>query len=841
LEEIVDLYITEKWSQVEDLAKVLDCEIGTKWYPAYNKEKKIAIVPLKGHLFGLYNFPHEYDEAFKQWEEKTILCFPKEFKKKAKRNTIDQLNRTVEHIKKSKNIIIASDFDNEGANLAYTVIKYANGEEKVRRMLEMGSTTEAALKHTLENPIDIPYKNMADAGDARAYIDWAEGMTYSRALTVHLAKKRATLMFGGVKAPVIKFVVERDLQFESHSKVKYYTLSGRAKSNNKEFDISIYRIINGKQEKKFDKKEHSQLIKKDILEKANFKIKSFLSKNKKEGPKKLLVLIELSAEMSKEMGLTAEETLNIAQKLYDELKIQSYPRTAIPYLKDDDYSKIPVWLKNIKQVMHTDIIDSILENKILKRSSVFNSKEVTSHGGYTPTEAEGLPAIYNRLNKAEQTVFNKVCDRFIANFLPDYEYTEHKGEIHLFDDVYASFTENEPKKAGWKIIYNDKINEEISSYQRKLPELKKDDEIEIVSIKETEGETKPKPRFKEDTLMKAMGNIASLYPEDKILKEELGENGIGTPATIPNILKELFSTKGTDGKEKEPWLKMEGKNVVSTPIARELVKVTPEHIMSPVKRAIMFKKIKEIERGEKDLEEFLKEYKEEMIENIAIIKELGENPANVVKPKNDKEKLGTCPLCKEGEIYETPKAYICTEAKWSKEEVDGKDVWKNEGCTYSIFKKQMEKFGKSNITKNEVKRFLNTGKMKVKLKNPNTKETYESELVFSEKYGLGFKPKKTYDVIGSCPFCDGNIENKDKVFGCSNAKWKKEGDNFENIGCTFQIVKGKFKKQGKDQISVEEIQTLLEAGELEIELQSKDGKPYTKMVKPDLKWGLGWA
>ena len=841
MEEIKDLYITEKWSQVEDLAKVLNCKIETKWYPAYNKEEGIAIVPLKGHLFGLYNYPDEYDEAFKVWEDKTVLCFPKEFKKKPKRNTIDQLNRTVDAIKKSKNIYIASDFDNEGANLAYTVIKYAKGEAKVRRMLEMGSTTESALRNTLDNPVDIPYENMSDAGDARAFIDWAEGMTYSRALTVHLAKKRATLMFGGVKAPVIKFVVERDLQFETHSEIKYFTLSGTAKANDKIFDISIYRMINGKPEKKFEKKEHSEQVSKEIMEKATFKIKSFLSKNKKEGPKKLLVLIELASEMSKEMGLTAEETLNIAQKLYDELKMQSYSRTAIPYLKETDYAVVPVWLKNIKQVMYTDIIDKILENKLLKRSSVFNSKEVTSHGGYTPTDSPTLAANYKKLNKAEKTVFDKVCQRFIANFLPDYEYIEHKGEIHLFDDIYASFSENEPKKSGWKIIFNENVEKEISDYEKKLPTLKKDEDIEILSIKTIEGKTKPKPRFKEDTLMKAMGNIASLYPEDKILKEELGDNGIGTPATIPNILKELFSKEGPDGKEKEPWLKMQGKAVVSTPIARELVKVTPDHIMSPVRRATMFKKIKEIEKGEKTLDLFLEEYKAEMIENIAIIKKLGEDPANVIKPKNDKEKLGKCPLCKEGEMFETAKAYICNESQWTKEVIDGKDKWINEGCNYSIYKKQLEKFGKSNITKNEVKRFLTTGKMIVKLKNSKTKETNETEMVYSEEYGLGFPKKKVYPIIGVCPFCQGDIQNKDKVYGCSNAKWKKEGEKFENTGCTFQVVKGKFKKQGKDEISEDEMKELLEVGTLEIELISKDDKPYNKTVKPDLKWGLGWA
>lgn len=834
---IIDLYITEKWPQVEDLAKVLDCKINQKWYPAYNEEKKIAIVPLKGHLYGLLQFPHQYDEAFKLWEEKTILCFPKEFIKEPKKNTLAQLNRTIEHIKDAKNIIIASDFDNEGANLAYTVIKKAGGENKVRRMLEMGSTTEEALKRTLNNPIDIPYKNMSDAGDARAFIDWAEGMTYSRALTVHLAKKKATLIFGGVKAPVIKFVVERDLEFESHSKIKYYTLGGTASSEGKTFDISVYRNIDGKQEKKFERKEHAEQVKNEILEKLNFKLSEFTSKKRNEGPSQLYDLIDVSSEMSKKFNITANNSLGIAQKLYDEYKIQSYPRTAIKYLKDDDFSVVPAYLQNVQKVMHKDIIAEILSKPLPKRTTVFNSAKVTSHGGLTPTEEKKLESLYPRMTELEKGMFDRVATRFVANFMPDYEYQEYKGEIHLFDDIYASFTEKQPLVAGWKLLYNEDINKEIQEYKRVLPEtMEKGNEIKIEGIALTEGETKPKPRFTMETLQKAMGNIANLYPEDKILKEELGENGIGTPATIPGILEELFATTDKDGKEKEPWLKMDGKKVVSTPIARELAKVTPEEIMSPVKRAKMFKKIKEIEKGEKTLDEFLAEYKEEMIENIAMIKKLGEDPSNVVKPKNDKEKLGECPTCGTGEIYETPKAYICTNAQWKKDD-NGK--WSNDGCQYSIFKKQLERFGKSNITKTEVIRFLKNKTIKLKLKNQNTKESYDAELVYDAKYGLGFPakaPSKEVEVIGNCPFCDGNIVEKDKTFACTNAKWEKNGDKFENKGCTFQIIKGKFKKQGKENITKEEVRFLLENGELEVELSNG-----IKKVKADLQWGLSWA
>lgn len=838
LKKINTLYITEKFSQVEDLAKVLDCKIGKKWFPAYNESKGIAIIPLQGHLYELYRFPEDYNADYKSWNESTVLCFPDKFKKKAKTRVIEQINRSIEHIKLADEIIIASDLDNEGANLAMTIVKAAACESKVTRMLEMGSTTEEALKRTLSTPTNIPFNQMSDAGDARAFIDWAEGMTLSRALTVYLGKGKVSLMYGGVKSPVIKFVVERDLAFESHAKVKYFTLSGNVSVNDSNFDISIYTKDGSKKEKKIDSKIMAEKRKSKILELTGLKIQSILSKNKKEGPKQMYDLIEISAELSRTDNATADDSLNAAQSLYDTFKIQSYPRTAIKYLKSEDYSIIPAYLENLKGVMHADIIGQLLKSKLLKRSTVFNSSKVTSHGALTPTEEKSLKKVYPTLRGLERSMFDKVSTRFIANFMPDYEYEHVFGEIHLYDNVYASFVENRPKKAGWKYIYDKNIINTIKNYTNVLPEMKKNDNVSINSIKITEGETKPKPRFKEDTLQQAMGNISNLYPEDEVLKEELGENGIGTPATIPTILKQLFATTDGKGNEKEPWLKMVGKNVVSTNRSRELVKVTPDEIMSPVRRAKMFKEIKLIEQGKLQLSEFLENQKHLLKEDIELIKELSKNPDNILKKTNTQEKLGKCPKCKKGSIFETPKAFICTEADWSKEEVDGKDKWKNNGCSYTIYKQALLKQGGKSITKTTVKKLLKDGEVKLNFINPKNNEKFEAARVISLEYGIGFPLKKEFDSIGKCPYCGKDILIKEKSFSCSGAKWKKIGQKFENSGCSYNVRFNQLSKIGGNNITKSQMKELLISGEVEVELKSQSGEKYKAKMVADLKWGL---
>jgi len=786
---IKTLYITEKQSQLDHLAKVLGCKATKPWFPVYNEETGVAIIPLKGHLFELLKFPQDYDKSYKQWEERTILCFPEEFKKQPKAGVIDQVNRALDHIKRAVEVILATDFDNEGANLGMAVVKAAGADTKVTRMLEMGSTTESALKRTIENPIEIPFRAMSDAGDARSFIDWAQGMSYSRALTVHLGQGRIPLVFGGVKSPVLKFVVERDLAFESHKKTKYYTLDGVMTKDGRDFNVSIYRKIDRSIEKKFETEAHANQVKSEILDKKDFSITKATSKSSYESPKPLYTLGEISSELADSINASSEDASNAAQKLYDHFKIQSYPRTAIRHIKEEDYDIIPSYLRNVSQVMHKDIIDEILTKTIPKRKSVFDSKKATSHGGLTPTDERTLVSNYGKLNGIERAMFDRVSTRFVSNFMPNYEFEQISIEIHLKDDIYASVSEEIPKTAGWKKIYDKNIDTKISTYTKQLPKLTKGDVVSCLNVNVVGRDTKPKPRFKMGSLQNAMENVSRLYPEDKILKEQLGENGIGTPATMATILKELFSTVDGKGNPKEPWLKMVGKNVVSTEISRELVRVTPDSIMSPVKRAFMFKDIKRVERSELSLDEFLEIYKQKIIDDIALIKELSKDPKNrLVKTVPEKDKLGSCPKCKSGFIVEKDKAFVCSNAQWSK---DADEKWINNGCEYAIFKKGLVRFGKANVTKTDVKKLLKSGSFSAKLVNASTKESYESEFVVDFKYGLSFKkserPKKKFEVVGKCPKCGCDLHKKEgsNYINCSGAKWKKTDSGFENLGCNY--------------------------------------------------------
>lgn len=731
-----ETYLTEKDSQVQALCPVLNCIYTRKWAPAYSADKSIALVPLQGHVMRLQE-PHEYDEAYKKWTPETTLCFPAQFKRVVDDKKIDLYNTAIEHLRNSEKIIIATDFDNEGAALAMEVIQAAGVEDRVEYMLHMGSANEEALREALIKKTPIPYKEMSKAGFARGIMDWAEGISLTRALSLNLARN-LVLNFGGVQTPIVNMVVERDLQFEAHSSIKYWYITGMANAKNKVFDISIYKkVLDEKKEEKKENNIEKEIIADDlikrILENPKYLLSKIEEKIKKDNPQKLYTQTILQKDVSKKYNLDPEVTLELTQKFYITDKISTYPRTDIDVIHEKEYADVPKILTNLSEIMHTELINEILKEKILKRPTVFDSKKVTSHGAIVPTTSK-FKTIYNSLKPIEKNVFNLIADRYIENFLPAYEYKNISGEIHLFEDYYCSFSENIPLSAGFKKLKNAKIDEEISNYERMLPDLKKGDEITITNLNKNQGETKPKPRFTMDTLLDAMSKVANLYPEEKLIKEMLGESGIGTSATRANILQKLFAGE-------EPWLKKQGKQIISTEKARKFIKIMPKEIVSPIKRAILQSKLNLIEKNELSMEDFLLEGKNLLIENIEQIKEYAKDPNNIIHGAGSKKEvlsLGTCPICKQGDIYENGKVYMCSNAKWKNEGTKESPIWKNEGCDYKIFLNSLERFGKDKISKLEVKKLLESGKLKVTLisKKGTTETSYEKFIEINEKYGV---------------------------------------------------------------------------------------------------------
>ena len=735
------VYITEKDSQVDALSIVENAKkIGKV---AYNADRSIAIVPLQGHLL-INEDVKKYAEEFDKFSEDSLKKFPSRLRLRPNPNVKGKLKIAIEHLKEAEEIVIATDFDEEGAAIALNVIEKAGVANRIKFMLEMGSTHPKELRKYIENPTDIPYETMAESARARAWIDFMEGMYFSRALSIYLGNNYETkLNYGGVKAPLTYIVVERDLAFDNHKISYFWTISGIAVFEGKEFSVSIRQRVETK-DKKGNKKntwdnrfETEDQAKEAILalENKDLVVNYFSNTTKKSGPPKLYDLGGIQADMSNKFKVKPSMALELAQKNYDHpVSIQSYPRTEVPYLKETEYEDVSEILRKLKKanIINTKIIDNILSKKIPKRNSTFNDKEVVAHGAIIPTLSGDYKKWTSSLNMLNKEMFFLVAKRYVSNFMEDYKYKSISGETETIEEKYqVVFSENIPLSAGWKEIYEKNID--YSNIEQTIPiNLNKGSKIRLKSLSSTKGESKPKPPFTMATLLMAMEKVANLFPDNEKIKKYLKESGIGTPATRSKIIDDVMNVDKNGG---EPWLVEKSSKIRSTTKAKEYIKHMPIELVSPIKRAVLTEKLKKISKGELFYEDLILEYRKSLEDNIELIKKIakenGPIKGSVSNNSNSSESLGKCPKCG-GDIIEKSKLYMCNNAKFKKEG----ENFINTGCDYKIFKSSLSRFGKNNITKTEVKKLLKNKACIVSLVAKGSGKKYSAVIVVDNKWGV---------------------------------------------------------------------------------------------------------
>lgn len=684
------LYIAEKSTQVADLLKALK---------AVGMDKGAEIIPLSGHILELYDF-EDYDEKINgDWSclihNKLIPFYPNALKKKIKPNSSfmsngkkvmnnykGKLNSIKEAVTKHHEIVLATDPDNEGATLGLEVIERCGALNKVIGMINMSKLDLDSLSREVKDIKKLDYMAMYACGDARAYFDQMFGLNITMMATSYLGKGK-TLPIGGVKLPTLRMVVERDLAFESHTEVAFYTLKGVARVGNSQFAIVV--TTEDCEDGKFIAEEIAEAVKKTILGKK-IKVNDYKETKCSEAPPKPYSLTGLQSDCNKKFQFSPAETLSHSQKLYIQDKIQSYPRVDTNYYSDGEYKLANSILKKLSEIKEFEKIIQLIPNlDNLKKRNIFNDAKLegSPHTAIAPTEGFNA-TIYQKLDDSCLKVFKLVATRYIIQFLNDYKYLNIDGSAKS-GEIVVKFGENIGIDAGWKEAFDGfKIN-----IERTIPELRLNDEIEVLSLSITQGFTKPKPRFTEGTLLLAMEKIYRFYTDKKI-KEQLGENGIGTPATRAEILKQMKEAKNGD----EPYFKIKKGDVISTEKARDVIKVLPEYVSSPILRADMEAYLKKIMRKEISKEDYYLEVQKIVNKISEDIKHLGVLSPVKIKAPIIKTNL-TCPLCK-SEIVDSGKVFKCV-----------KNLYKNgkqTGCKFSILK--FQKPLKANFTAGLVARLL---------------------------------------------------------------------------------------------------------------------------------------
>lgn len=613
------LYITEKPSQVAALGDALRA----------NQITDYKIVPLAGHLLELFNLK-DYGIQ-KKWHElvseKTIPFFPIEFKKQIKSDSKylqngkevtysykDKFEIVKKEVAEADTIILATDPDNEGATLALEILEDLKALKKVSGMINMSKLDLTSLSKEVVITNKIPYLNMYAAGESRAHFDWLFGMNSTILATVKFGNGNL-LNLGGVKLPTIRMVVERDREFETFKEIPFFTVTAKAKKDGKIFNVKIQ----GENER-FDSEAQAQNAINSLKHNSNnypsgknidfvAVVTDYAETQKSKAPGKPFSLTDLQAQANRKFKYTATQTLEISQKLYQDFKIQSYPRTDSNYYAEGEFEGVQATLKSLQTIDHfKNVIDSIdLEN--LPKRKIFDDTKIEAHTALSPLSSI-TREVFLDLSQEQKNVFSLVAARYVIQFMQDFKYLEIKGKASA-DDVNIIFSENITIENGYKsFAKDDEEKEEETAGERTIPTLQKGDSIEIIedSIEIKKGSTKPRARFKEASLLQAMEKVHRFF-DDKEVKEHLGDGGIGTPATRAKILEELKTAKNGD----TPYLILNDKGeLVSTEKARYLIATLPAEISSPILRANMEEKLNEIVKGNLTKSDYAKEIQEKI-------------------------------------------------------------------------------------------------------------------------------------------------------------------------------------------------------------------------------------
>ena len=594
------LYITEKPSQVVALKKVI--------------KENVLYAALAGHIIETYA-PEDYDKelSLSNWHKSVMAekypFFPKEFKKKVKANSTFMMNgkkmvsdykkkfeEAKSMIEKATEIVLASDPDNEGVVLAMEVIEACNASHKVIGMINMAKLDPSSLSKEVKTLDKIPYRKMNDAGNLRGVFDWLFGMNLSPVATIYLGGGK-TIHMGGVKLPTIRMVVERDIAFESFAEIPFWELKGIAKDpkTNIEFPVTIK--YDG-----LDRLDSEEVAKNAVKELSKIvKVASYSETNKKSAPPKPYSLTDLQVEAGRMYKLNAKNVADIAQKLYANGD-QSYPRTEENYYAEGQYGEVEQTISNLQSI---DTFSKVKLNKPYLKRDVFNDKKLDgkAHTALCPTLQK---ANVSAMSDLDRKIYMLVATRYFIQFMEDYQYLNisiksNDGKFEI------SASENIETFKGWKELSKGYDDDEVNA-KRTFPIMSKGEDLEIVKVEMKKGFTKPKPRFTEASLLKAMERISTIY-DDAQVKEHLGENGIGTPATRAAIIEDLKKDKKiSKGKTIaiEPYFKIEGGKVISTQKARDIIKILPDEISSPVLRADLEAMTKSIVYKNADAKEILK-------------------------------------------------------------------------------------------------------------------------------------------------------------------------------------------------------------------------------------------
>ncbi|MEN3322679.1 DNA topoisomerase 3 [Mariniflexile soesokkakense] len=750
--------IAEKPSVAREIASVLGAN--TK-RDGYYEGNGYAVTYTFGHLCTLKE-PNDYKPYWKSWDLNNLPMLPEKFETKVVANSgIQKQFKIVKSLfDKAEVVINCGDAGQEGELIQRWVMNEAKYKGEVKRLWISSLTTEA-IKEGFENlKPSANYDNLYYAGFSRAIGDWLLGMNATRLYTVKHGGYKQVLSIGRVQTPTLAMVVNRFKEIENFKPQPYWELQ------------TMYReTLFSYEEGRFLNKEDGELLANKVKE-SDFEIVSIEKKKGNEYAPKLFDLTGLQVYCNTKFGFSADDTLKIAQTLYEQ-KVITYPRVDTTFLPNDIYPKVTGILQKLTN--YAPLTQPLLGKKIKKSTKVFNDKKVTDHHAIIPTGMQSnLP--YN-----QQQVYDIIVKRFIAVFYDDCD-VSNTTVIGKAAEVSFKTTGKEILKKGWRVVFEDPNAKE------------KEPDLLPTFVKGEKGphepsflekETKPPNQFTEATLLRAM-ETAGKEVDDEELRDLMKENGIGRPSTRANIIETLFKRK---------YIVRNKKQVLPTQTGIQLIDTIQNDLLKSAELTGSWEKqLKDIEKGEFTASAFINNMKR-MVDALVYEVRSETTRANIShaatvqkrQAKAEKKKAAgilaeVCPKCKKATIIKGKLAYGCGNYK--------------AGCDFVLPFTYADK----KISEKQYMRLLQKGST-VNLKDFKISTgKVEGLLRFDENFKIKFEPKNNRphrfqkpvrpDEPLTCPKCKkGTVIKGNTAYGCSDYK---SGCDFK---VTFETVREKINGQ----------------------------------------------
>ncbi len=587
------LFLCEKPSQAKDIAKVLGANRRGDgcWQGA-----GVSVTWCIGHLLETAP-PDAYDARYKRWNLADLPIVPQQWKMQVKPKTASQFKAVKRLLGECAELVIATDADREGEMIARELVEHCRYRGPIQR-LWLSALDEASIRKALGalKPGSATF-NLYQAALGRSRADWLIGMNMSRLFTLlgRQSGYQGVLPVGRVQTPTLRLVVDRDRSIADFMPVPFWAIDVQLLADGIPFTAQWRAAADACDEQgRCLKPELARGAAEAMRSAGSARLVELKTERMREAAPLPFDLGTLQEVCSKKLGLGAQETLDIAQALYETHKLITYPRSDCGYLPLSQHAEAPAILAALGTA---DPALAALAPHLdaRRRSRAWNDAKVSAHHGIIPTVAAQAAA---RLSGKPRAVYGLIRARYLAQFLPHHEYDRTQAEFSCAGQALRAVGKRivEP---GWRRALPEALRPakgREAPEPQALPALAANQDCAVQEVTFKDQHTQPPKPFTEGELIKAMKNVARLVDDPRLKQKLKDTTGIGTEATRAGIIQGLLE---------RGYLSKQGKALAATPAAFGLIDAVPRPIADPGTTAIWEQALDMVQNGEMSLEEFV--------------------------------------------------------------------------------------------------------------------------------------------------------------------------------------------------------------------------------------------